>query len=88
MKYIIIKTKIFKHLTIEYSLKQKKEADTQKDKNLEREVKTWRTVRGSDHLFGVPEEERTNGREALFEDGMAVNFVKLIKDANPQTHVQ
>lgn len=45
-------------------------------------------MRGSDHPFGIPEEERTNGKEALFEDVMAENFVELIKDANPQTHVQ
>lgn len=46
-----------------------------------------RTVRESDHLFGIPE-ERTSGREAQFEDVMAENFVELIKVANPQTHVQ
>lgn len=45
-------------------------------------------MRGSDHLFGILEEERTNGREAVFEDVMAENFVELIKDACPRNHVQ
>lgn len=45
-------------------------------------------VRGSSHLFGIPEEEREKGRGARFEDTMAENFPELVKDTSPQTEAQ
>lgn len=60
MKYILIKMKIFcKYLTVEQGLKQlKREAETQKDENCERLRHIEDRVRGSNHLLGIPGEER------------------------------
>ena len=40
------------------------------------------------YITGIPEEERTNRREALCGDVTAANFPELIQDTNPQTPAQ